>query len=50
MPAPDARAGRGMAIVREVADDVEIEQRGASLSISVHRDLNRPRESQIGRT
>ncbi len=49
MPAAHARAGRGLAIVRRIADDVEIEQRGASLAISVHRDLDRSRENQIGR-
>ena len=48
MPAPNAPAGRGLAIVREVADNVEIEQRGASLAISVHRDIDGPRENQIG--
>jgi anti-sigma regulatory factor (Ser/Thr protein kinase) len=43
MPAPHEPVGRGLAVVREVADDVEIEQRGASLTISVHRELKRPR-------
>ena len=39
MPAPDELEGRGLGIVRATTDGVEIEQRGSSLAISVHREL-----------
>ena len=41
MPAPFERGGRGLGIVRELADDIEIEQRGRNLVIAAHRDFNR---------
>jgi anti-sigma regulatory factor (Ser/Thr protein kinase) len=36
---PDQRAGRGLGIVRTIADDVEVERDGSTLRILVHRRL-----------
>ena len=40
MAAPEELTGRGLAVVRTIADGVDIDQRGLTLVISAHRCLN----------